>query len=182
MPSRRPNSTRLPPDGSSTVRLKEKMRNDPQIVTIIDDGDDGVSDDVQSASGFDVSDRESEAQGPVVALKSEERRATTPSGRSKIPVGLVQGNIKMFETSGPLHHRKEPPSKSKADEPVRTIDFNEMKPKSQSRKSQMKGKNQKVTLSYAAITSLSDTSCYYSRHRSQGLPTSRRMSDTLSMI
>ena len=147
-PNQRPNSTRLPPDGSSTLRLKGKIRKEPETITIVDDDDDdGVSDDIQSASGFDVPDPEFGARGPVVALKSEERRAATPSGRTKIRAGLVQNNIKMFETSTSASQPKDPPSKGKAHEPVavRTINFNNVKSNTQSKKSQMKGKGQKVS-------------------------------------
>ena len=72
---------RLPPDGQSTRRLQEKHKEEepPPVIDL-----DPLSDDVESASGFD---REDEVNA----------RFATPNGRSQIPTGEVKRKIQQFE-------------------------------------------------------------------------------------
>ena len=115
---------RLPRDGLNTTRLRDRIArsSEPEVVDV-----DAISDDIESASGFDDPE--------LVQL----RNVATPNGRQEIPRGAVQDKIRIYEQDKPL-----PPPKPPQPDWVPTIDLS----KQISRKAAMKPRTSNVCLPF----------------------------------
>ncbi|KAI0357362.1 hypothetical protein OH77DRAFT_1422202 [Trametes cingulata] len=122
---------RLPPDGPDTSRLRARhaaANVEPEIVNV-----DALSDDIESASGFDDED-------------ARAHKVATPNGRQEIAPGTVKQKVSIFENN------KDPPPLRKAPQrpPIPTLDLKQQ----QSVKSQMKPRNPKASASLSQFNHL----------------------------
>ncbi|PIL22925.1 hypothetical protein GSI_15621 [Ganoderma sinense ZZ0214-1] len=145
-PRSRPNmnALRLPADGAHTRQLQKKYQLQrpetmPEVVDV-----DTLSDDIESASGFDLEDEakaaaaEAEAETEVTA-KAESARPSTPNGRANIRPGSVKERVRALEGK---RVAKPPPKPSSSGGNTPFYDLKSL-PQPISRKAGMKGKNQK---------------------------------------